>query len=103
MELDPNDAEKYRWTFAAMSVGYFFLAWFWIGRSIRPTVFFGTTWILMGTVTGIAATYLIARHKKTSHTFEVTRGSSLPVATMDFPNMTSRSHHNASSRTKVRS
>ena len=103
MKRNPNDAEKYRWTFATMSVGYFFLAWFWIERSIRPTVFFGTTWIFMGIVTGSAATYFIARHNKTPRTFEVTRESSLPVATMDFPNMTSRSHHNAPSRTKVRS
>jgi hypothetical protein len=33
----------------------------------------------------------------------VTRESSLPVTTVDFLNMTSRSHHNAPVRTKVRS
>ena len=103
MKRNPNDAEKYRWTFATMSVGYFFLAWFWIERSIRPTVFFGTTWIFMGIVTARAAAYFIARHTTTSRKVEVTRESSLPVTTVDFLNMTSRSHHNAPVRTKVRS
>jgi|GEM_PF-3135102 hypothetical protein len=102
MKLNLNDAEKYRWTFATMSVGYFFLAWFWIERSIRPTVFFGTTWIFLGIVTGSAATYFIARHSTNSRTVGMTRNSSLPVTTMEFPNMTSHSHHNAPSRTKVR-
>jgi hypothetical protein len=53
MDSNLNDAEKYRWTFASMSVGYFLLAWFWMERSIRPTFFFGTTWIFMGLVTGV--------------------------------------------------
>lgn len=86
-----------------MSVGYFFLAWFWIVRSIRRTVFSGTTWIFMGLVTGSAATYFIARHTTTSRKAEETLESSLPVATMDFPTMTSRSHHNAPVRSKVSS
>ena len=103
MNFNLNDAEKYRWTFASMSVSYFFLAWFWIERSIRPTVFSGTTWIFIGIVTGSAAAYFIARHTTTSRKVEVTRESSLPVTTVDFLNMTSRSHHNAPVRTKVRS
>ena len=86
-----------------MSVGYFLLAWFWIERSIRPTIFSGTTWIFMGLVTGGAATYFIARHTTTSGKVEETRESSLPVTTVDFLNMTSHSHHNAPVRTKVRS
>ena len=100
--LNLNDAEKCRWTFASMSVGYFLLAWFWMERGIRPTVFFGTTWIFLGIVTGSAATYFIARHSTNSRTVGMTRNSSLPVTTMEFPNMTSHSHHNAPSRTKVR-
>jgi hypothetical protein len=72
------------------------------GVKHSTTVFSGTTWIFMGLVTGGAATYFIARHTTTSRKVEETRESSLPVTTMDFPTMTSRSHHNAPVRSKVR-
>ena len=101
MDFNLNHAEKYRWTFATMSAGYFFLTWFWIERSIRPTVFFATTWIFLGLVTGSAATFFIARHTMTSRKVKVTLESPLPLTTMSFPNITSRNHHNAPVRTKV--
>ena len=101
MNFNQNDAEKYRWTFAAMSVGYFFLAWFWIARAIRPTAFFGVTWIVMGVLTGSAAAYFIARHSSTSHTVQGGLEGSAPVTTMNFPTMSSRVHHSSPSRTKV--
>jgi len=103
MNIDLDSAEKYRWTFASMSIGYFFLAWFWIARGIRPTVFFGSVWIFMGLMTASAATYLITRRATRSSAREEVVEELRPVLTFERAPLTPRLHHTTSTRTKVHS
>ena len=103
MNFDLNGAEKYRWTLASMSVGYFLLAWFWIERGIRPTVFFGSVWIFMGLMTASAATYLVIHHAMSSRVEEEARVELRPVISFEMDSVAAHRHYPVPVRTKVHS
>lgn len=103
MNFDLDRAEKYRWTLASMSVGYFFLAWFWIERGIRPTVFFGSVWIFMGLMTASAATYLVIHHAMSLRVEEETRVELRPVSNFERDSVAAHRQYPTPVRTKVHS
>jgi hypothetical protein len=102
MNEELDKAEKYRWTFAWMSVGYFLLAWWWIGAGIRPTAILGTAWILLGAAAGSASIYLVRRHAETLRTAEEELVVEQPL-TLSKRSSFATLHHAALTRTKVHS
>ena len=84
-----------------MSVGYFLLAWFWIEKGIRPTVFFGAAWVFMGLMTLSGAVFLEIHRIASSRAVVELREVLRPVLTVERPSVSANYNHTAPARTKV--